>query len=343
MVNAGRLDGLQVARALAALVVAYYHSFAIFSTWPLANFFPIPGLKEHGYLGVNFFFAISGYVISLVCDKDNFSVREFLARRFFRLYPVYWCVVLAAILVKLLGVSLPRQIELIPILYSMTLLPHEGSDSFMIIPVAWSLEFEIMFYLLAALVVPFLRIWGLAAVLACLIVWAYAAPPEIFTFHLVRTLHSDFLAGVLAYLLRKPLRYIPPLVLIPCGLFGYYCAVVLLVPFSGSLGGLLAVSALANAKWRWDRWPLRLLVRVGDASYSMYLLHWVMIYVFVTVIAKIGVPPAWSAEPIRFAFLGVCCWLSFQAFRYIERPMIELGNRLVLGRSWSVALFRLTR
>jgi peptidoglycan/LPS O-acetylase OafA/YrhL len=147
----------------------------------------------------------------------------------------------------------------------MTLLPHqEGSAPFL--AVTWSLEFEIMFYFLAVLIVPIFRLWGLAAVLFGLVYWAYNAPPEIFTFHFVRTLNSDFLAGVLAYLFRKPLSWFPPLILILCGLFGYYCAVILLIPFSGSAGGFLLVAGLAGAKWRWDAWPLRWLVKIGDVS-----------------------------------------------------------------------------
>jgi exopolysaccharide production protein ExoZ len=329
MEKAARLDGLQLARALAALAVAYFHTHMIFSGWPRAALLPIPGLKEHGYLGVNFFFAISGYVISHVCDKSTFSVREFLIKRFFRLYPVYWCIVLAVIILMLCGVIMPTSYNLASILYSMTLLPtQEGSAPF--IAVTWSLEFEIeiVFYLLAALIVPFFRIWGLTVVLFGLVYWAYVAPPETFTFHFVRTLHSDFLAGVLAYLLRKPVSIIPPFLLIPCGLLGYYAVVVLQIPFTGSLGGFLLVSALANAKWRWDKWPLRWLIKIGDASYSLYLLHYPVIWIFVNVAAKAGKPPAWTAEALRLIYLAMCVWLAVQSYRFIERPMIDLGNRL---------------
>jgi peptidoglycan/LPS O-acetylase OafA/YrhL len=106
VVSTGKLEGLQAGRALAALTVAYFHSYMIFNGWPQATVFPIPGLKEHGYLGVNFFFAISGYVISHVCDKGSFSVREFVTKRLLRLYPVYWCVVLAAIILKICGLAI---------------------------------------------------------------------------------------------------------------------------------------------------------------------------------------------------------------------------------------------
>lgn len=328
MVGDDRLEGLQVARALAALAVAYYHSFGIFSGWPQATVFPIPGLREHGYLGVNFFFAISGYVISVVCDKPSFTVRRFVIKRFFRLYPVYWAVLLAMILLKVCGVSLLTDYRLLNILYSMTLLPH-AEDVQPFLNVTWSLEFEIMFYLLAVLAVPLFGVWGLAAVLFGLVYWAFHFYQPAFSFHLLRTLNSDFLAGVLAYLLRKPLSYLPAWLLIPAGLFGYYNAVSgWLIPFSGSCGGFLLVSALANARWSWQARPLRWFVTIGDASYSLYLIHFVVIAVFVKLLQQLGTLPAWTAEPTRLVFLGVCIWLSMKAYQLIERPMIRMGNRV---------------
>jgi exopolysaccharide production protein ExoZ len=321
-------EGLQAARAIAALSVAYFHSYMIFNGWPNATVFPIPFLKEHGYLGVNFFFVISGYVIAKICDKPDFSVREFVTKRFFRLYPVYWIIVIEAVALKFCGVIIPTSYKWAPVIYSMTLLPHtDNAQPFL--PVTWSLEFEIMFYFLAVLIVPLFRVWGLAIVLFGLVYWAYVAPPDFFTFHLVRTLNADFLAGVLAYLFRKPLSYLPPLILIPVGLFGYYSAVVLFIlPFSASIGGLLLVTGLANAKLSWDRWPLRWLVKVGDASYSLYLLHFLVIWIFVNLTQRIGGLPAWTAEPMRFAYLGICVWLALLSYRLIERPIIDYGNRL---------------
>ena len=328
VVSDGKLEGLQVARALAALAVAYFHSYMIFNSWHQATLFPIPGLKEHGYLGVNFFFVISGYVICAVCDRPNFSAGAFVIKRIFRLYPVYWAVVLAAILLKFCGVVMPTSYKVPNILYSMTLLPHaENAQPFL--AVTWSLEFEIVFYLLAALIIPIFGGWGLAAVLFGLVYWAFHNSEPAFSFHLVRTLNADFLAGVLAYLLRRPLSFVPVWLLIPCGLFGYYNVVSgWQVPFSGCVGGFLLVSALAHAKWRWRSPPLRWLVTVGDASYSLYLIHFVVIWIFVKLAERLGAPPAWTAEPMRFIYLAFCVWLSIQAYRFIERPMIEFGNRL---------------
>jgi exopolysaccharide production protein ExoZ len=61
-----KLEGIQVARAIAALSVAYFHSYIALRAFPESAQMPIPPLKQWGYLGVNFFFAISGYVICLI-------------------------------------------------------------------------------------------------------------------------------------------------------------------------------------------------------------------------------------------------------------------------------------
>ena len=47
---------------------------------------PIPPLKQWGYLGVIFFFAISGYVICLIAVRPSFSPLSFAIKRLFRLY-----------------------------------------------------------------------------------------------------------------------------------------------------------------------------------------------------------------------------------------------------------------
>jgi exopolysaccharide production protein ExoZ len=99
-----KLEGLQAARAIAALTVAYYHSYvAIRSAFPESPWLPIGPLKDWGFLGVNFFFAISGYVICLVASKPSFTLHSFTIKRLFRLYPMYW--VTMAIVLGLIGLG----------------------------------------------------------------------------------------------------------------------------------------------------------------------------------------------------------------------------------------------
>ena len=86
------LDGL---RGVAALVVMWYHVFEGFATSPIDQGF------NHGYLAVDFFFILSGFVIGYAYDdrwQRSFTTKEFFKRRLIRLHPmVIMGVVLGAI------------------------------------------------------------------------------------------------------------------------------------------------------------------------------------------------------------------------------------------------------
>ncbi|WP_158669500.1 acyltransferase family protein, partial [Bradyrhizobium guangdongense] len=155
--------GIQVARAIAALSVAYFHSYIALRGFPETAQHPIPFLKEWGFLGVNFFFAISGYVICLIASKPHFDGRSFVIKRIFRLYPMYWAVMAIVACLIVLGRYRPEALS--HFAYSMTLLPQPSASVY---DVSWTLEREIVFYAIAALTIPLVGIWGLAAVLAAL-------------------------------------------------------------------------------------------------------------------------------------------------------------------------------
>jgi peptidoglycan/LPS O-acetylase OafA/YrhL len=158
-----KLEGLQAARAVAALAVAYFHSYVALRGFPESSQHPIAFLKDWGFLGVNFFFAISGYVICLVIAKPSFSLGSFAIKRLFRLYPMYW--VAMALIAIMIAAGKYRDEPLWHFLYSMTLLPQHGGPAY---DVSWTLERELVFYALAAITVPVAGIPGLAVLLASL-------------------------------------------------------------------------------------------------------------------------------------------------------------------------------
>ena len=83
------LDGL---RGVAALLVIWYHVFEGFATSPIDQKF------NHGYLAVDFFFILSGFVIGYAYDdrwKTTMTPKEFFKRRLIRLHPM---VVMGAVL-----------------------------------------------------------------------------------------------------------------------------------------------------------------------------------------------------------------------------------------------------
>lgn len=76
------LDGL---RGVAALLVIWYHVFEGFATSPVDQMF------NHGYLAVDFFFILSGFVVGYAYDdrwKGRMTVGEFFKRRLIRLHPM---------------------------------------------------------------------------------------------------------------------------------------------------------------------------------------------------------------------------------------------------------------
>jgi exopolysaccharide production protein ExoZ len=155
--------GIQFARAIAALSIVYFHSSVAITRFPKDTAFPIPGLSHYGWVAVDLFFAISGFVICLVASRGVFNVRSFLIKRGFRIYPL-WLVMLTIFAVTAWfwrGLQPGETIGFF--LYSMSLLPTDGLPFY---DIGWSLQHEIAFYLIAAALIPWFGLTGLAIFLA---------------------------------------------------------------------------------------------------------------------------------------------------------------------------------
>ena len=75
--------------------MVYFHSWVALVRFPEGTAFPVSVFRDYGFLGVDLFFAISGFVICIVVTRPSFSVTGFLTKRVFRLYPI-WLVSLTA-------------------------------------------------------------------------------------------------------------------------------------------------------------------------------------------------------------------------------------------------------
>jgi exopolysaccharide production protein ExoZ len=323
-----RLEGIQVARAIAALTVAYYHSYAALRGFPEAAQMPIESLKMWGFLGVNFFFVISGYIICLVASKDDFAVRSFFIKRIFRLYPMYWIVMAVAGAMVVAGKYDSDTVN--HFLYSMTLLPQHEPTFYQ---PSWTLEREVVFYALAAMIIPLAGVPGLAVVLAALAAGGWYSGNSC-SFHLVDTAQADFLAGVLAFLtsgLWKRIGSTAPLI-VGAGLLVYTRSHEF--AFAPTISLAIILIGMINLKLPWQRRPFRWAVATGNASYSLYLLHPIGFFWAYWISANLGTPmPDWLCEPWRYAALLAGCLISYATWKLIERPMIRFGNRIA-GRNF---------
>jgi len=119
-----KIHGIQYLRGLAAILVVLAHANGMMRYPEYFGASPFPDLETLGRFGVGVFFVISGFIIVLVClDRDGSSRttrRDFLWRRFARIVPFMWVCFVGYNLLSLAGTG---RIEWDPFLRAMTLWP----------------------------------------------------------------------------------------------------------------------------------------------------------------------------------------------------------------------------
>jgi exopolysaccharide production protein ExoZ len=145
----GQIDSLQVLRAVAVFLVAWFHVGLMLSpqTPPLLQEVP-----SFGTFGIDIFFVISGFILSVVLLRSRQqngprAAFHFLKRRLVRIFPIYWIFALLTYL------RLWRSHKSLPEfhLYMAFLLPsHTYPDILSLVDFSWTLTFEVFFYLVLA-------------------------------------------------------------------------------------------------------------------------------------------------------------------------------------------------
>ena len=84
-----RFPLIDILRIFAAFLVVFYHYLfrGHAADSMMSTNFPFGELLKYGYLGVDLFFIISGFVITK--SIENRSLKQFIIARFIRLYPIY--------------------------------------------------------------------------------------------------------------------------------------------------------------------------------------------------------------------------------------------------------------
>ncbi|MCO1335789.1 acyltransferase [Microbulbifer sp. OS29] len=348
-----RFLNLDALRGLAAILVVWQHSSEIFIRTPSiaqhgTSLAEIISQLDFGRIGVICFFLISGFVIPYSFSGARSSLKTFAIRRFFRLYPAYWISLFIA--VALAWLIADRVFPTTTVAANITMLQSlMGFDN--VQGLYWTLTAELIFYclcsflfarsLLASPQTLLLFCWG---GLSLFIGWQLLGklpvslpelPPTItyipyciavmFCGTLIRHCHIENKDYWYATLALAPTFFIPLLVL---GLhflgmsvtedpirFGLSHLIALLIFF-------LALSSTFN--------PWRPLITLGTISYSIYLLHPVVIRLL-----KWTVQQPWGQVFSSFTLevyllattLGSIA-LAAIVYRLIEKPSINLGRRL---------------
>jgi peptidoglycan/LPS O-acetylase OafA/YrhL len=144
------LDGL---RLVAALLVVSWHYVAFGHGAALTPYAQVPALypvAAYGWLGVELFFLISGFVISM--SSIGHTLGEFVTSRITRLYPAYWFAILLTTAVLLIWPVADSALSLRDVAVNLTMM-QSGVGIASVDAVYWTLWVELHFYVLFSLVV----------------------------------------------------------------------------------------------------------------------------------------------------------------------------------------------
>jgi exopolysaccharide production protein ExoZ len=323
----GEVRSIQYLRGLAAFGVLLFHAAE-----------RAGGAFGVGAAGVDVFFVISGFIMWVVTCRRTPTPGDFLVRRVQRIVPLYWIVTLV---VAVTAVAVPAafpamQVTAAQLLKSLFFVPHYDGGGLiapLIIP-GWTLNYEMFFYVLfaAGLLAPArLRPWLVSAALVALVairplgdtanpIWATYTNPLLLEFGAGVWLGKAWSEG------RLPGRRLS-WTLVAAGLAGFAATAITGVdvePARVLLWGLPALALVAGAVSLERRGPIpnwRPLQAVGDASYSLYLIHGLAISAALRALQMVGV----TSPLLVFAasmVVGVIAGLA--AYQLIEKPMMKL-------------------
>jgi peptidoglycan/LPS O-acetylase OafA/YrhL len=205
--NKSRLPNIDLLRFIAAVIVLLYHYVSSYILPQVDDrlFSGISLVTRYGYLGVDLFFMISGFVI--VWSAQDRPASEFVISRFSRLYPTFWvAMLLTALVIVVLGPYVTdvntTHIDLRTLAANATMMPQLFNAP-RIDSVYWTLEFEIRFYFVVFLLVLFrqmhrLEYW-LYAWLATCALSLFITPPWAMSYFLLIGFAPLFIAGGLFY------------------------------------------------------------------------------------------------------------------------------------------------
>lgn len=343
-----QLYGIQVLRALAALMVAVHHvqSDAGFLAERAGTQFSASNLLPWT-AGVDLFFVISGFIMvhaSAGLFGQTGGARLFLARRIARIVPLYWATTTLFLLTlaaspALINSAAPGAGQ-IAASYLFWPLPNAAGALQPVYSLGWTLNYEMLFYALfgAALLLPARLVVPATTLALTGLVAAQAAIPLPLPFGFWgQPIVLEFAGGMAIALLRdRGFRLDGRLRLLlvaagvailiaatgnewaqtPWGSLAYRGPAALLLVTAAACGrGQSAPSAL-----------VRQLARLGDASYALYLIHPFAMRAMRELFLRIA--PGATGLFIATALLAAVI-SALAVYRWFEKPMTKLFRRLL--------------
>jgi exopolysaccharide production protein ExoZ len=350
-----KLGLIQGFRGVAALLVVMVHSTALLE---MATNKPFLGrLFGFGGVGVDFFFVLSGFIIYYVNYRDvgkPEKARSFLLKRFLRVYPLYWVVLIPRLL---------RPWEAYDgwiILSSLTLFPYPTPP---IVNVSWTLTYEVFFYLIFSLFILRPTKWLVGGLLMWLtiivgywILYFFGFYRDLIQYPVLKfflnSLHLEFVLGSAAAYLAMRYRWkhsrrligLGVLLLLGFGLLDNHIGSLsqtarLTLSSVADIGGepitrcyrvifagipsmiiVLGSAALESVEdLRLPRW----FTYLGDASFSIYLIHGSVINNTIQLLLKLDQMPLLNHLAFRLLLIIAAIGSGCLMHELIEKRLLK--------------------
>jgi len=340
-----RLNLLQVFRGLAAVMVVLAHCDLIFNQNFQKDFFG--KIFNFGSSGVDFFFVLSGFLLLYIHQSDignRSKLKSFFLKRVTRIYPIYWVVLTLKLSASLFFGYDPdtSQRSILEIFKAYILFPQSQeilSSSFL--GVSWTLSFEVFFYLIFALLIglkpklsfPIIFTWLLFALAHFVGIFDLPKSSLMLNFILNEYNLEFFLGCVAAYVVSK--HKIPQEMSLLClGTFfytlgvinSYYKVVDISSVISFGIPSMLLVIGATSLEMRKYVHVNEVFIYIGNASYSIFLIHGFAINNITRFILKVA--PDITQNSLILNLLGIIIAvigviLGCGVYSYIEKPLIS--------------------
>lgn len=310
-----RINSLQAGRALAAMAVVCSHAYI--SAEAFAGSVPLGALLQHGYLGVDFFFVLSGFIIYHSTVGRGKGLAKYAESRARRIYLPYLPIGIAVALLYTLGLG--SGLHQWSWFTSLTLAPVTPAPA---LSVAWTLQHEILFYTVfgllyfsRALLLGF-SIWGAAIIGAAAFDLNGGIP--------LAPINLEFMMGIGSAILASR-RWGPDWL--------YLLAIVPLAIWIG-LGAQHTHSILVGATFALLILPIvrleitgRLsvpnwLVFLGAASYAIYLIHNPLLSVLARLATGLDAVPLFILGVMASAAAGSAYYIAIEK-RLMRLPSVD--------------------
>lgn len=341
---------IQVLRGLAAAMVVCHHYVAAQAEqgvnagrW----------LMEFGGSGVDIFFVISGFIMTITQSGEPrlCTARRFLLRRMLRIAPLYWGLTAAAFgLAVVAADSVHADFSTEKFLMSMLFLPccdgsidmaAQGYQAY-VIPMAWTLTYEWLFYLVFALALalrlgPVARLGFIASCFAAGVLAGMLLRPSMPLLQVLSNpLLFEFLLGCAVAVLYQQGFRLQAWQALPLALaampvlanLGHDSAASRILLWGAAAFALVAAAALTSGARAKPGLLLRPFARLGDISYSLYLSHFFTLALFVRL--QQHLPPLLDGYGVLAILLfALLAWqVAALCYRFLEQPPREFLARI---------------